>query len=132
MLRHAFLVGGSWFGYIAQKATSNLIILLYIALSGDSRVRQIQIPLDRSQAPILQSHIHARIGCRASAQSSATFARPEDEQWFGPRRGAVSANSDDTLCLKLGIASPKVRSFRCDQHYAAGLVTLSREDLFSY
>lgn len=37
---------------------------------------------------------------------------PEDEQWSGPRRGAISANSDDTLCLKLGIASPKVRSFR--------------------
>ena len=62
---------------------------------------------------------------RASAQSSATFRgttitefcvnlkidnrRPEDEQWSGPRREDILANSDDTFRLELGIASSKVR-----------------------
>ena len=60
----------------------------------------------RHNRRLLSPHNKHRVLC----QSNIDIRRPE--QWPGPRRGAISANSDDTLRLELGIASSKVRSFR--------------------
>lgn len=75
--------------YIAQShiESEGTLILLYIALNGDCKVRQIQILLDRFQAPILQSHIQARI----------------DLQGFATIVGYFRSTTNTEFCVNLNI-----------------------------